>query len=152
MNALVLRAFLVGLASGGRSLTGVAAVALTTNPGSISPPWSAVADRRGRAVRTVGAVGELVADKFPQLPSRLAPASLAGRTAAAVASAALLAARSGAHPARLGLPAAAGALAGSFGGARWRAFAQSRGWPSVPAALLEDAVVVGLAAIASHRR
>ncbi|WP_127500440.1 hypothetical protein [Actinoplanes solisilvae] len=149
MSTLVLRAFLLGLATGGRSVTGLAAVARTTKPSALPSPWNAVAGRRGRTLLTVAAAGELVVDKLPQTPSRLAPGSLAGRTASAVASAALLAARSGANPARVVLPAAAGALAGSFAGARWRAYAADRGWPAIPAALLEDAVVVSLAATAT---
>jgi uncharacterized membrane protein len=139
------RAFLIGVVSGGRSLTGLAATALTTAPGAAPRALAGLTGTTGRRLLVLGALGELVADKFPRVPSRLSPPSLVIRTAAAVTAAAVLAARDGARPAGMVLPAAAGALAGSFAGARWRASADRRHWPPMVAAVLEDAVVAGLA-------
>jgi uncharacterized membrane protein len=48
------------------------------------------------------------------------------------------------------LVGAAAAVAGSFIGVKWRRYAADRGWPDLPAALAEDAVVLGLAALASR--
>jgi uncharacterized membrane protein len=148
VDALTIRSFLIGAVSGGRSLTGLTAVALTTDPSALERPWARLAGPVGRSLLTIGAVGELVADKLPQVPSRLSPPSLVARAVAAATAAAFLAARRGAEPTRVLLPAVTGALAGSLAGARWRAFADRRRWPSVPAALLEDVVVVGIAVAA----
>jgi uncharacterized membrane protein len=144
-DALAIRSFLIGAVSGGRSLTGLTAVALTTDSAAVERPWARLAGPAARSLLTMGAAGELVADKLPQVPSRLSLPSLVARTAAAGTAAAFLAARRGAVPAWVLLPAVAGAVAGSLAGARWRAFADRRRWPSVPAALLEDVVVVGIA-------
>lgn len=147
MSGLAFRSFLIGAVTGGRSVTGLAAVALTTKPGAVAGLWARLATPAGRALLTAGACGELVVDKLPQTPSRLTPPSLLGRAAFAATAAALLAARSGEAPVRVLLPAVAGALSGSVAGARWRAFAVRHGWHPLAAALLEDAVVVGLAAV-----
>ncbi|GAB7044456.1 MULTISPECIES: hypothetical protein [Catenuloplanes] len=141
----LLRSFLLGVVSGGRSMTGLAAVALTSRSGPLGGPWT-------RALTTAGALGELAGDKLPNAPSRLTPPALTVRAATGAAAAAALAARSGTGPALHALPAVAGALAGSVAGARWRAFATRRGWPPLAAALLEDAVVLGLAAAVARRR
>ncbi|GAB7045608.1 hypothetical protein [Catenuloplanes indicus] len=142
---LLVRSFLLGVVSGGRSMTGLAAVALTSRSGPLVGPWT-------RALTTAGALGELAGDKLPNAPSRLTPPALTVRAATGAAAAAALAARSHGNPVWHALPAAAGALAGSVAGARWRAFADRRGWPPLAAALLEDAVVLGLAAAVAHRR
>ncbi|WP_249998300.1 hypothetical protein [Actinoplanes sp. M2I2] len=147
----VLRSFVLGVVSGGRSLTGLTAVALTTAPGDAVAPWTGLTSRKARSLLVAGAIGELIADKLPRVPSRLSPPSLAGRTAAAATAAGLAAVRGGAQPARALLPAVAGAVAGSLVGARWRTWADQRSWPPVAAALLEDTVVVGLAFVAARR-
>ncbi|MDP9794021.1 putative membrane protein [Catenuloplanes nepalensis] len=142
---LLVRSFLLGVVSGGRSMSGLAAVALTSRSGPLARPWT-------RALTAAGALGELAGDKLPNAPSRLQPPALAVRAATGAAAAAALAARAHAAPALHAIPGAAGAILGSVAGARWRSYADRRGWPPLAAALLEDAVVIALAAAISHRR
>jgi uncharacterized membrane protein len=151
MSALPLRAAVLGVATGGRSMTPVAAVALTTAPDS-KVKWAAwLAGPWGRGLAVAAALGEIAADKSPRVPSRLAPPALAGRLVAGCVSAMALARRQGTRPAVPVLVATAAVLAGSLAGARWRAYAQRQGWPTV-AAFAEDAVTVALATIACARR
>ncbi|MDR7275523.1 hypothetical protein [Catenuloplanes atrovinosus] len=148
----VLRSFLLGAVTGGRSMTGLAALALTTRPGALPGPLAGLGGTRGRWLTVAGALGELAGDKLPNAPSRLTPPSLGTRMATAAASAAVLAVREGSSPAVALAPAVAGAVAGSVAGARWRALAARRGWPPLAAALLEDAVVLTLAAATVRHR
>ena len=66
---------LLGAASGLRSQIGLAVLAVRSDP-SLPPilrqPWT-------RRVLVAGAVGELIADKLPNIPSRLEPPGIAGR-------------------------------------------------------------------------
>ncbi|MFI5892528.1 hypothetical protein ACIA5D_20715 [Actinoplanes sp. NPDC051513] len=125
---LLLRAAMLGAATGGRSIT----------------PLAALADRGFlRIAARAAALGELIADKLPSTPSRLSPAPLAGRVALGALSAGIYAHRRGRSVA---LPAAVGgaaAFAGSYAGAGWRAFAARHDF-AVPAALAEDAATVAL--------
>ena len=147
MSVLV-RAALLGLATGGRNSVGFAALALNAKPGS-EPAWL---DRPAvRIAAGVAAAGELVVDKLPATGSRLEPASLAMRVLSGGWFGALLAQRTGQPAAGPVLAGAAGALAGSALGSAWRAFAVRGGRPDRPAALAEDVVVLGLAAFSTRR-
>lgn len=148
MNSLPLRAAVLGVATGGRSMTGLAAVALTTAPDADSGWVARLAGPWGRGLVVAAALGEIAVDKHPRVPSRLAPPALVGRLVAGCAGALVLARRRGTRPAVPVLVAAGAVLAGSLAGSRWRAYAQRRGWPAV-AAVAEDAVVIALAAIAT---
>ncbi|MFI5912869.1 hypothetical protein [Dactylosporangium sp. NPDC051541] len=136
---LIARSALLGAAAGGRSLAAPAAVAF----GSGSRAW--------KLATTAAAAGEFVVDKLPNAPSRLSAAPLAGRLLFAGAAATFLARREGANPIVPALAAAAGAVAGSYAGARWRSFAADRHWAALPAALAEDAVTWTLATTAARR-
>ena len=66
---------LLGAASGLRSQIGVAVLAVRSDsslPPILRQPWT-------RRVLVAGAVGELIADKLPNTPSRLEPPGIAGR-------------------------------------------------------------------------
>jgi uncharacterized membrane protein len=138
------RAALLGLATGARSMTPLAALARSENPGldALGGPW-------GRRLTAVAALGELVADKLPGTPSRLLPLPFAGRlVTGALAGYAL--ARGRRTPAVLPvLIAVAGAAAGSYAGAAWRASA-ARHSLAVPAALAEDGAAVLLSDVAAR--
>jgi uncharacterized membrane protein len=142
--SVLLRAAALGVATGGRTATGLAALAFTRSA-FLRRPWV-------RGLTALAAVGELVADKTPAIPSRLTPPALAGRVVAGVLGTAALARREGVSPVLPVLVATGAVVAGSVAGARWRGYAASKGWPAVPAALVEDAVVIALAAAASRRR
>jgi uncharacterized membrane protein len=142
-----LRYLLLGAACGGRSMAGLAAVALTTDPGANA----GLAGPRGRRL-IVGAAGaEIVVDKLPGVPSRMTPPALAVRMVLAGVSAALLARRNGSPVAVPVLTAASGAWAGSLAGSRWRTWAGRHALPPVAAALLEDLAVIGTAAAVVRR-
>ncbi|GAA3288377.1 hypothetical protein Dvina_42920 [Dactylosporangium vinaceum] len=136
---LIARSALLGIAAGGRSLSAPAAVAF----GSGSRAW--------QVATTAAAAGEFVLDKLPNAPSRLAAAPLAGRLLFAGVAATFLARREGRNPVAPALAAAAGAAAGTYAGARWRAYAANRHWAALPAALAEDAVTWTLATTAARR-
>jgi uncharacterized membrane protein len=144
--SLLVRAALLGAATGGRSMAGIAAVALTTPPGA-DPAW--LGSRWGRIGATAGALGELVGDKLPTTPSRMEPLPLAGRIGCGALAAFLLAQRSGQPSGAPVLAAAAGAVGGAVLGRGWRGLAKRRGRPDLPAALAEDAVVYAVAVTAA---
>ncbi|PWW23649.1 hypothetical protein JD79_02824 [Geodermatophilus normandii] len=134
--SLLLRAALLGTAAGGRSSLGLAAPALTA-PARLPVRLAALA----------AVAGEVVADKLPGTPSRTVPPSAAFRLASGAGGGALLARRGHAGVVLPVLAGAAGAAAGTLGGARWRARAGER-VPDWQAALAEDAVVLALATLA----
>jgi hypothetical protein len=107
------------------------------------------ASGRGPAALAAAALvsTELAVDKVPGIPSRLAPAPLAGRMAGgAVGAGALARGRFDADAgvtALAGAAGAAGAWVGSVAGAVWRDLAAERGW-TWQAGLVEDAVALGL--------
>jgi uncharacterized membrane protein len=149
---LAVRALVLGAATGGRSASGLAALALTTIRSDSGSGWVArLGGRWGRGLSAAAALGELAIDKSPRAGSRLAPPALGGRVVAGLVAGAALARRSGAGPLWPALLSAGGAVAGSVTGARWRAYAASRGWNPLAAALAEDAVVIALAAAAARR-
>jgi uncharacterized membrane protein len=130
----VLRGAALGLAAGARASLGVLGPAL--------------AGRHGLRVAGAMTAFELVADKLPFAPSRLAPSQLAPRLAVGMVGAAALAVRGGRSPWAPALAGLAGAAAGSVVGSAWRAAAQDRGW-TWQAALAEDAVAGVLVAVAA---
>ncbi|MBM7808472.1 putative membrane protein [Geodermatophilus bullaregiensis] len=136
----VLRAALLGTATGGRSALGVAGPVLSS-----TRRWPV------RLAAVAAVAGELVADKLPGTPSRTIPPSVAVRLASGAAGGALLAGRGAGGPVLPVLAAVAGAAAGTLAGARWRGWAAPRTGP-LPAALVEDALVLGLAALACGPR
>jgi uncharacterized membrane protein len=145
MNPLV-RAALIGAATGGRNTSGVAAVSLVgaDPPGFLRKPVA--------RVLTGGAyLFELVTDKLPNTPSRLSGAGLGPRIATGAAVPLLLNRGSTDTRVTVALPlvGAAASLAASFAGARFRIAAAKRG-PRVAfaAAVLEDLVVVAIAVTA----
>jgi uncharacterized membrane protein len=147
------RAVLIGAASGGRSQTGVAAVALRTPGWEQRPPAAWLASSGAAAAAVLAAVGELGLDKYPGTPSRLSPLGLPPRLLLGGFAAAALAVRydkdrrlrSWAGPAAI---AAAASVAGAFAGARWRAAVHRSAVPDWVGAVAEDAVVIALAAAA----
>jgi uncharacterized membrane protein len=142
-------AFLIGVAAGGRSMTGLATIAWTTPPGTPPRALDLAASPRGRAVLTVAAAGELVADKLPQTPSRLSTLGLASRIATGALGGAALALRAGGtNPGLAALGGAAGSVAGSYLGAAWRRWAGTEKVNAFVAAIAEDLVTAATAVAA----
>ena len=137
-------AFLIGVVAGLRALTAPAVVSCAAALGwlDLDGTWLAwLGSGWAPWVLPVLALGEMVADQLPSTPSRTAPVGFATRlVSGAISGAAVGAGSMGALVAGI-----AGAIVGTFGGyaARMRmaaAFGNDR-----PAALIEDAVAVGVA-------
>jgi uncharacterized membrane protein len=133
-NALLLRSLLLGVAAGSRSSLGIAGPTLTS--GRSLP---------ARLSTLVAVAGELTADKLAATPDRTEPAGFAPRLGTAATGAFTLARRQRAGVVLPVLAGVAGAAAGAFGGIAWR---RAGLLPAVPAAVVEDAVAVGLTVLA----
>ena len=101
----------------------------------------------------LAAVGEMIVDKLPATPDRIAPGPLAGRVVLGSASGAQAARLEGTSAARGALLGAVGAAAGAYAGyhAR-RGLVRSAGLPDLAVALCEDVVAIVLARRALDRR
>jgi uncharacterized membrane protein len=148
-----INAFLIGVASGLRALIGLAAVSWAAHFGilPLEHTWLAFL---GYAltpyILTLMAIGELVNDKLPKTPSRLIPPQFITRIVTSALCGFAIGLSGGG--AILGLVAGIiGAVAGTFGGAKARGLLAKRFGRDLPAALLEDAVAVGIAAFALFR-
>lgn len=115
-------------------------------------PWAGLVLRRrvsGRYLRlglAVAAGGEMLADKLPAIPPRSDPPALAGRVISGA-----LAGRVVAGPYGAGVAAAA-AAATTYASERARALLAARTpFPDQALGLLEDALVLGIAAAAARR-
>lgn len=128
-------AVLAGLGAGLRTFTPPAALVLRSS----SP-------RPARALLLAAAAGELVADKLPATPSRLEAAGLGGRL---VSGAVCGQAMAGPRGAAL---AAGAAMAAAAAGATARTRLTRRRGRGALWAGLEDALAVGLAAVATRPR
>jgi len=146
---LLLTAGLLGVVAGLRSQLPQAALA-ARGLEPTSGPLSVLRSGVGRRAAYVAAVGELVIDKLPSTPSRVAPRGLAGRIASGAVAGASLASASGRRGAPLILPAvfgAVGAYAGSWGGYSVRkAVVTASRLPDPVVAVGEDLLAVGLVA------
>ncbi|SFF41662.1 hypothetical protein [Blastococcus tunisiensis] len=146
---VVLRSALLGLAAGSRSSLGFAGPVLTASTTAVVRDRDTTRRRvlAGKVLAAAALTGELVADKHPDAPPRDGAGPLAGRILYGAEGGARLAARereNGALPAVVGM---AGACVGSVAGLGWRRWAAGR-MPPLQAALLEDGVALGLAALA----
>ena len=139
MTSRTLPSLTIGVATGLRSSAGLVAAA---HAGGHRPLLTAAGAM---------AAGELVVDKLPATPSRLAPGSLGVRLVLGAVGAGAVAARDDdavVVPALLG---ALGAGIGSWAGARWREHAARRGL-AVPGAVAEDLTAAGLLVMALRAR
>ncbi|OPC77739.1 hypothetical protein B4N89_36215 [Embleya scabrispora] len=91
------------------------------------------------------AIGELVADKRPEVPSRLSVPGLVPRVLLGSTAAVLLARRTHNGVITAALVGAGASVGGAIVGAAWRQAAADTGIPALPAAIGEDALSYGLA-------
>lgn len=144
------RAVVAGVATGLRSQATFPALARAARDGRFArdaaPPigWLR-SEKLGRLI-ALNAAGELVVDKLPFTPSRIAPQPLAGRLVFGAISGGTISKDAGAGWLRGIAYGAAGALAGSFAG-YWvrKTVVERTGLPDPVIALVEDAVALGLA-------
>ena len=151
---LLLLALLLGVSAGLRSMMPLAVVTWAARG------WPAVAGSSlgFMAAPITGyvfaalAIGELIADKLPFIPSRLQPGPLGGRVVSGALAGAVAAIALQGSPVLAGVAGAIGAVAGAFGGYTMRrGLTVDRKLPDLPVALLEDVVAIGLAVLAVSR-
>jgi uncharacterized membrane protein len=150
---IFINAFLIGTASGLRALIGLAAVSWAARYGilRLDHTWLAFLGYAFTPyILTLIAIGELVNDKLPKTPSRLIPPQFVTRIVmSALCGLAIGTPGSGMI---IGLVAGiVGAVAGTFGGAKARSLLARTFGRDLPAALIEDAVALGIAAFALFR-
>jgi uncharacterized membrane protein len=146
---VLLLTFLIGVVGGLRSLTAPAAVAWAAHIGWIhlnKARLHFLGSAAAVAIFTLFAIVELVADKLPSAPSRLAPPGLIARIflgALCGECIAVAGAQSLAIGAVLG---AVGGIAGAFCGYQVRTrLVKALKVPDIAIAILEDAVAIGAA-------
>jgi uncharacterized membrane protein len=136
----------LGAASGLRGQLGVATLVARSDP-SLPPilrqPWT-------RRLLAAAAAGELVVDKLPATPSRLAPRGFIGRLALGALAAGLFAqTRQAPWPPAAAIGATSAAVAAKLGHDVRARLAHHAPDPAV--AVLEDALALGLAAVGASR-
>lgn len=117
---------LLATASGARSMTGLAAL-------------------RPHGLARIAAGGELIADKIPNIPNRNEGLALAGRVAIGAVIGVVVAKRTERNPLALAIAGGVFAFVSAHATYRMRQ-ALSERMPDVAAALVEDAIVTGVAA------
>ncbi|WP_437640186.1 DUF4126 family protein [Sorangium sp. So ce854] len=148
----------LGLVTGMRSMLGVRILASSARRGAFDGQrgtfWRALRSPAAQRVMSVLAGGELLMDKLPSAPSRLAAGPLGGRLVIG----ALLGAAVGAQSPEKNLRVAGavvGAMAAAVGalvGNRARAWLDRRTRiPAPVGAAIEDAIAFGLGALAARR-
>ena len=144
-----LRALGIGLVAGLRSMTAPAAVSWAANSGRLdlrNSPLAFLGTSRSAGLMPKLALGEIVNDKAPFVPSRVKPASLLWRMISGGTCGAAVSMPYGGDRRAGAALGAAGALVGSLLGYAWRTQVRRElHLPDFPAALLEDAVAVGTA-------
>ena len=95
-------------------------------------------------ILTVLAIGELITDQLPSTPSRTVPVQFGARLASGGLAGGAIGAAQGALAAGL-LAGVVGAVIGTFGGRAGRARLAAAFGSDRPAALIEDAVAIGVA-------
>jgi uncharacterized membrane protein len=147
------RALTLGVVTGLRSMTGLAALALAAQPERPHPllahapsPWRLLATRQALAGFGLAAAGEYVGDKLPFTPGRLQPLQLTGRLCLGAIAGAIVCRAAERSPVLGAMLGALGALGGSLAGYRYRTeLARRLGAPDLPLALAEDAIAIVVA-------
>ena len=134
-------ALLFGVSAGLRSMTAPALLALSQQEKGSDGHWLLADPRTARVLSTL-AVGEMIFDKLPFAPNRIAPAGLSGRLLMGAMCGAAVAREDETGGALLGI---AGALVSSFVGFAIRKGARrATGMPDLLVALVGDGLAVGI--------
>ena len=147
-------AFMIGVASGLRSMTAPAAVSWAAYLGwiDLSTTWAAFLGRSPAPyIISLLALAELVADKLPKTPSRKAAPGFAARIVMGTFSGWALAVGIGISGLLGAVLGCGGAIAGTLGGyeARTRAVRALK-VPDIVVALIEDAIAIGVSLFVLH--
>jgi uncharacterized membrane protein len=140
-------AFAMGIVTGLRSMTGLAAVSWGTHLGWLhlgSTGLSFLGNPVAVLILSLFAVGELIVDKLPKTPSRKKPGPFIARIVVGAFTGSALAIAASASALGGALCGALGAVAGTLGGyeARVRSV-RALAVPGYVVALIEDAIAVG---------
>jgi uncharacterized membrane protein len=143
-------ALVLGVVAGLRAMTAPAAVAWAAHLGALgvaATPVAFLASPWARWILTALALAEYVTDQLPSTPSRTVPVQFATRILSGALCGAAAGGASGSWIVGVVL-GAAGAVAGTLGGRAARARLAGAFGSDRPAAFLEDAVAIALAAAA----
>jgi uncharacterized membrane protein len=144
---VLLLAFLLGVVTGLRSLTGPAALAWAAHRNWLdlhNTPLSFMGSTVAMVIFVLLAVGELVADQLPHTPARTAPPGLIARLVMGGLCGAGIALAGGQSLALGAILGAVGGLAGAFGGYQARTgLVKALKVPDLVIATLEDVVAIG---------
>jgi uncharacterized membrane protein len=142
---------LLGISNGMRTMTPMAVVCWAAYAGwlPVEHTWAFwTAKLITPVVFTLAALGEYVGDTLPQTPSRTTLPQAAARLFFGVLVGLIVATALGQPKAGGVIFGAVGALIGTFGGVRWRAWGARVCGRDLPAALIESACAVLLALLA----
>lgn len=148
---MIVFTFLIGCVAGLRTMTAPAAIAWSAWMGwtALGGTWAGfMGSVWAVALFSLAALAEFVTDQLPATPSRKVPVQFAARIVSGAFCGAVLGSAAGAPVPGL-LIGAAGAVAGTLGGAWARGRAAAAFGRDRPAALLEDAVAVILGLVAA---
>jgi len=148
MISTYLNAFQIGIIAGMRSLTAPALVSHKLSQASPDPipdsPLHFLTSPKTATALAVMAGGELIGDKLPNSPDRIAPPVLSGRIVAGAMSGAALSEADGQPLAYGAVLGAVGALVGTVAFFHLRIWLNhEKGIPDPIVALVEDAMTVG---------
>ncbi|UWZ82568.1 DUF4126 family protein [Occallatibacter riparius] len=142
--------FLLGIAAGLRSMSAPAAAvtaARSRNSAGGSSP-KLIGNMDATTLFALIAIAEMVADKLPFMPDRKSPPAFAWRVLSGAVSAAAVTAGESVFPLAI-IVGGVGAAAGTVGGSAMRSKLAEAFGRDFPAAVIEDAVVLALAAMAT---
>ncbi|WP_126979540.1 DUF4126 domain-containing protein [Frigidibacter oleivorans] len=148
---MIVFTFLIGCVAGLRTMTAPAAIAWSAWLGwtVLGGTWAGfMASVWAVALFSLAALAEFVTDQLPATPSRKVPMQFGARIVSGAVCGAMLGTAAGATVPGL-LVGAAGAVAGTLGGAWARGRAAAAFGQDRPAALLEDAVAIVLGLVAA---
>lgn len=144
---ILVLAFAIGIVAGLRSVTAPAVVAWAAKLEWINLEGSVVAFLGSSVavwIISALAIAELVGDKLPFTPNRIAAGPLIARIVSGAFSAFALCSATGQGAVAGAIVGGIGALAGAFGGFRARRhLVQNKNLPDILVALLEDVIAVG---------
>lgn len=147
---VVFAAFLLGITSGLRALTGLAVLSWAARLGylPLQHTWLAFLGYAFTPyILILMAIGELLNDKLPKTPSRLIPLQFITRLVTGALCGVALGLSTN-HLLIGPLAGDVGSVAGTLGGARARGFGATLFGRDLPAALLEDAAAIAIAVVA----
>jgi len=146
---MIILSLLIGIIAGLRTMTAPAAVAVGARYGLIAvagTPLAFMGYSWTAWILCILAVGELITDQLPTTPSRKVPVQFTARVLTGALAGATLAAPQGSPVTGL-IAGIVGAVIGTLGGAAFRARLAAAFGRDRPAALVEDVVAIGAAAL-----